>query len=77
MFGLRLKHAQRYQEILTALLRNGLGFLIKDMGLAVFLQRQNARMPKPGMMARSIRERIRFVLEDLGPLIKSITCQYG
>lgn len=64
MIGKRLKYAQRYQEILTALLKNGLGFIVKDLGLLGFKRKAEADST---MYSKSIAERIRSVLEELGP----------
>lgn len=64
MIGKRLKYAQRYQEILSALLKNGFGFVIKDLGLLDFKRKVEADST---MHSKSIAERIRFVLEELGP----------
>lgn len=64
MIGKRLKYAQRYQEILTALLKNGLGFVVKDLGLLGFKRKAEADST---MYSKSIAERIRSVLEELGP----------
>lgn len=64
MIGKRLKYAQRYQEILSALFKNGFGFVIKDLGLLDFKRKVEADSTTH---SKSIAERIRFVLEELGP----------
>ena len=64
MIGKRLKYAQRYQEILTALLKNGFGFVVKDLGLLDFKRKAEA---DSAVYSKSIAERIRLVLEELGP----------
>ena len=33
MFGRKIKHAQRYQEIINAFLRNGFSYLVYRLGL--------------------------------------------
>ncbi|WP_282942141.1 AarF/ABC1/UbiB kinase family protein [Paenibacillus sp. RC67] len=72
-FGRKLRHLQRYRDIAKAFARNGFGFLIKELGLPELLtgtriglkERQDAR-------SRSIGERIRFFLEELGPTFVKI-----
>lgn len=69
MMGRRLKHAQRYQDILTALIKNGFGFMVKDLGLVDFISnfnKQNAEADSI-LYSKSIGERIRLILEELGP----------
>ena len=68
MFGKRLKYTQRYQEILSALLKNGLGFIVKDLGLLDFFSHlKKKKTGDPVIYSKSIAERIRLVLEELGP----------
>lgn len=69
MIGKRLKYAQRYQEILSALLKNGFGFIVKDLGLLDFKRKAEA---DSSMYSKSIAERIRSVLEELGPTFVKI-----
>lgn len=72
-FGRKFRHLQRYRDIAKAFTRNGFGFLIKELGLPDLLtgtriglkERQDAR-------SRSIGERIRFFLEELGPTFVKI-----
>ncbi|MFT8321503.1 MAG: AarF/ABC1/UbiB kinase family protein [Bacillus sp. (in: firmicutes)] len=68
MFSKRMKHAHRYQEIIRALLRNGFGYLVKDLGLT---EAFSPLIKKMGRMQPSYRrtlgERIRLLLEELGP----------
>jgi len=66
--GRRLRHLQRFRDIAKAFARNGFGFLIKDLGLPDLTggsrvglkERQEAR-------SRTVGERIRMFLEELGP----------
>lgn len=65
----RIRHIHRYREIAAAFSRNGLGFIVKDLGLVEFLS-----LPKRVLFeerqefpTRSFGERIRRFLEELGP----------
>ncbi len=62
-----MKHGKRYQEIIGALIRNGLGYLINDFGLAELLSVSPKKTDTPRANHRSTGERIRLFLEDLGP----------
>jgi ubiquinone biosynthesis protein len=68
MFGKRLKHAHRYQEIISAFLRNGFGYLVKELGLTEMMSipRKMAGIPKE-TAHRTTGERLRKFLEELGP----------
>lgn len=69
MLRKRLTHAQRIQEIITALIRNGLGFIVKDLGmfdLVGKLHKTKAVTDDP-MVTKNLGERIRLTLEELGP----------
>ncbi|WAA13471.1 ABC1 kinase family protein [Fervidibacillus halotolerans] len=61
----RWKYSQRYHEILNVLMKNGFGFFIKDLGPFNFLSKKN--MPESSVLTKSISERIRLSLEQLGP----------
>ncbi|NEN86405.1 ABC1 kinase family protein [Paenibacillus elgii] len=71
--GRKIRHLQRYRDIAKAFARNGLGFLVKELGLPDLLagtriglnERREAR-------SRSIGERIRTFLEELGPTFVKI-----
>ncbi len=62
-----MKHGKRYQEIIGALIRNGLGYLINDFGLAELLSVSPKKTDTLRANHRSTGERIRLFLEDLGP----------
>ncbi|PKR85640.1 ABC1 kinase family protein [Heyndrickxia camelliae] len=69
MFEKRVRHLGRYRDIVTAFARNGFGFIIKDLGLFEFLSLPK-RLFQDGrqeMNSKSIGERIRLILEELGP----------
>ncbi|KMY49139.1 ABC1 kinase family protein [Peribacillus loiseleuriae] len=68
MLGKRMKHAHRYQEIISAFLRNGFGYIVKELGLTEMLSipRKIAGL-NHNVSSRTLGQRIRTFLEDLGP----------
>lgn len=71
MLRKRIRHLQRYREIVNAFVRHGFGYIIKEMGLLELLS-----MPKrlfadvegdQKKQSKTTGERIRTFLEDLGP----------
>ncbi|MGN7300182.1 ABC1 kinase family protein [Ferdinandcohnia sp. SAFN-114] len=69
MFEKRIRHFQRYRDIVAAFSRNGFGFLIKELGLLELLS-----LPKrlfvedyPEIHTKTLGERVRLFLEELGP----------
>ncbi|MWC28952.1 ABC1 kinase family protein [Paenibacillus sp. MMS18-CY102] len=70
MIGLsrRIRHLQRYRDIAKAFVRNGFGYLVKELELA-------ERIPLPGLRSsvrrdtgsKTTGERVRLFLEELGP----------
>ncbi|MEK5391393.1 AarF/ABC1/UbiB kinase family protein [Margalitia sp. FSL K6-0131] len=69
MLEKRVRHLGRYRDIVAAFTRNGFGFLVKDLGLFEVLA-----LPKrlfidghQQMNSKSIGERVRLILEELGP----------
>jgi ubiquinone biosynthesis protein len=66
MLGIRLKHAQRYQEITNAFLRNGFSYFIYRLGLSnqVFPKQHDT---KERMSKQTIGIKLREVLQSLGP----------
>ncbi|MCT8139414.1 AarF/ABC1/UbiB kinase family protein [Anaerobacillus sp. CMMVII] len=68
MFRKRIRHLQRYQEIVAAFTRNGFGFIMKELGLLELLS-----MPKrlfiegKEINRKSVGERFRRFFEELGP----------
>jgi ubiquinone biosynthesis protein len=64
--GKRFRQLQRYRTIAAALARNGLGYVVQESGLAEHLPfvRNEARS---GVQGKSLGERIRLLLEELGP----------
>lgn len=65
--GLRIRHAGRYREIAMALMRHGFGYMVEEIGLfhVLSLPARWGSREQPETM--TLGERIRRVLEDLGP----------
>lgn len=61
-----VRHSGRYREIAMALGRHGFGFMAEGVGLTRLLPRPFHRK-KVKTEARTLGERIRLVLEELGP----------
>jgi len=62
----RIRRLRRYRSIASALARNGLGYVAHDMGLTdklLFFRSEERR----GVKGKSLGERIRLLLEELGP----------
>jgi len=62
----RIRRLRRYRSIATALVRSGLGYVAHDMGLTdklLFFRSEERR----GVKGKSLGERIRMLLEELGP----------
>lgn len=66
MFGKRLKHAHRYQEIINAFLKNGFGYFVYRLGLSESKAATNLQ-PDENLNLRSIGERLQTILQSLGP----------
>ncbi len=64
--GKRIRQLQRYRTIATAFARNGLGYVSHEMGLTekILFFRSEERKE---LQAKSVGERIRLLLEELGP----------
>ncbi|MCS7462316.1 AarF/ABC1/UbiB kinase family protein [Paenibacillus doosanensis] len=66
--GRKFRHLQRYHDIAKAFGRNGFGFLIKDLGLPDLLSGTRIGLKeRRDTRSRSIGERVRMSLEELGP----------
>lgn len=62
-----MKHAYRYQEIIRALLRNGFGYLVKDLGITEALSLSGKKVVKRSdLTQKTLGERLRILLEELG-----------
>jgi len=68
MIGKRIRHIKRYRDVAKVLARHGFGFFVEEMGLLHMLS-----LPKrlftdtEEMDPMSVGERIRLVIEELGP----------
>jgi len=68
MFGRKMKHAHRYQEIIRAFLRNGFGYIIKELGLTDIMSiPKKKEVADTNLLPRTTGERIRSFLQELGP----------
>jgi ubiquinone biosynthesis protein len=74
MLGKRMRHLSRYREIAAALMRHGFGMIVEEIGFDHILslpqrmlfetREKGARPEKSG---KTVGERIRLVLQELGP----------
>jgi ubiquinone biosynthesis protein len=68
MIGKRMRHISRYRDIAITLIRNGFGMVVEEIGIAQFLSLpQRLFFEKKEKVSKSTGERIRHVLEELGP----------
>lgn len=68
MIGKRMRHFSRYREIAVALVRHGFGILVEEIGLAHWLSLPQRWIPTAKEKeVKGIGERIRLVLQELGP----------
>ena len=65
--AVRIRHAGRYREIAMALMRHGFGYMVEEMGLFHVLSLPVRWSSKEQPETITLGERIRRVLEDLGP----------
>ncbi|MCQ6279197.1 AarF/ABC1/UbiB kinase family protein [Bacillus sp. EB600] len=73
MIRKRIRHLQRYREIVNALIRHGFGYIIKDLGLSELLSNPKRFFPsKSTYNKKSTGERVRLFLEELGPTFVKI-----
>lgn len=67
MLGKRMKHAHRYQEVFSAFLRNGFGYILKDLGLTeAFTLPTKGLFKQSELSQRTLGERIRITFQELG-----------
>ncbi|SEU12724.1 ubiquinone biosynthesis protein [Paenibacillus sp. NFR01] len=64
---MRIRHAGRYRTIAMALMRHGFGYMVEEMGLYHLLSLPRRMVTHETHMSLTLGERIRLVLEDLGP----------
>ncbi|ALF10740.1 2-polyprenylphenol 6-hydroxylase [Parageobacillus thermoglucosidasius] len=68
MVGKRMRHMSRYRDIAIALIRHGFGIVVEEIGFAQFLSLpQKIFFNTKEKDGKTIGERIRLVLQELGP----------
>ncbi|MGP4071232.1 ABC1 kinase family protein [Piscibacillus sp. B03] len=68
MLKKQMRHINRYREIAAAFSRNGLGFIVKELGLdQVFSLPRRLYVRRKQNQSKSLGKRIREFLEELGP----------
>ncbi|CDN44243.1 Uncharacterized protein sll1770 [Paenibacillus sp. P22] len=67
MLGRRIRHLQRYREILLAFARNGFGYFVRELGLLKLIPHWRTVEEPSHTAARTTGERIRSFLQELGP----------
>jgi ubiquinone biosynthesis protein len=68
MIGKRMRHISRYRDIAVALIRHGFGIVVEEIGFSQFLSLpQRLFFDVKEKDAKTTGERIRLVLQELGP----------
>lgn len=70
MIGKHMRHLNRYKDIVIAFSRNGLGYVIKDLGLNdihILPKKATLKAEKAESDRKTLGVRIRRILEELGP----------
>ncbi|GAB7053572.1 MULTISPECIES: 2-polyprenylphenol 6-hydroxylase [unclassified Paenibacillus] len=68
MIGKRMRHISRYRDIAIALIRHGFGIVVEEIGFAQFLSLPQRMFFEPKKKdPKTVGERIRLVLQELGP----------
>ncbi len=65
--GIRVRHSGRYREIAMALVRHGFGYMAEEIGLTRLFAVPLRWIQHSEPSSLSLAERIRLVLEELGP----------
>ncbi|MCJ8012842.1 AarF/ABC1/UbiB kinase family protein [Paenibacillus sp. KQZ6P-2] len=65
--AVRIRHTGRYREIAMALMRHGFGYMAEELGLLQILSLPRRWVTHETPETKTLGERIRLVLEDLGP----------
>ncbi|OAB37886.1 ABC transporter [Paenibacillus macquariensis subsp. defensor] len=65
--AVRIRHTGRYREIAMALIRHGFGYMVEELELFQVLTLPRRWITHESIETKTIGERIRHVLEDLGP----------
>lgn len=68
MIGKRIRHIKRYRDVAKVLARHGFGFFVEEIGLLHMLSLPKRLFTETEEMdPMSVGERIRLVIEELGP----------
>jgi ubiquinone biosynthesis protein len=68
MIGKRMRHISRYRDIAIALIRHGFGIVVEEIGFSQFLSFPTRLFFEPKKKdSKTVGERIRLVLQELGP----------
>lgn len=67
MFRKKIKHTQRYQEIINAFIRNGLSHFLFRMDLTKRATREMEKGTEIDMNLQDIGQKLRHTLQELGP----------
>ncbi|WP_202945731.1 ABC1 kinase family protein [Acetonema longum] len=67
MFAKRMRHINRYREIAMALLNQGFDYIVEEMDLPLGIPYAHSRSAVRQNTAAGLGERIRLLLEQLGP----------
>lgn len=68
MIGKRMRYIGRYRDIALALLRHGFGIVVEEIGFAQLLSFPQRLFFEPkNKDAKTVGERVRLVLQELGP----------
>ncbi|MBN3523567.1 AarF/ABC1/UbiB kinase family protein [Paenibacillus apiarius] len=62
-----IRHTRRYRDIAMALMRHGFGYMVEEMGLFQVLSLPRRLITREAPETKTVGERIRLVLEELGP----------
>lgn len=65
--AVKIRHTGRYREIAMALMRHGFGYMVEELGLFQVLSLPRRWVTQETVETKTLGERIRLVLEDLGP----------
>lgn len=65
--AVRIRHTGRYRAIAMALMRHGFGYMVEELGLYHLLSLPRRLVTQETHTSLTLGERIRLVLEDLGP----------
>lgn len=67
MLGKKIKHAQRYQEIVNAFFRNGFSYFVYRLGLSNQILPKKQEESEEHMNKETVGRKLRLILQGLGP----------